>query len=215
MAIALERLRGGGVDVPINLLPAEVQAEQRMRRVFGGAAFGAATLILILILLSVLQNRTISNTKRDLATERATAARLQTQVGSLQAFGQMEARILATRQALGAALVGDVAWTRFMSDLSQTIPADSWVQSLSLSATPGTSPAGVPHFGAAQYSGFVTSFPGLSGWLSSMAKLRGLHFVYLGSGSKGEGGVVSFSASANLTQSILSGRCQTETAPCP
>jgi hypothetical protein len=39
--------------------------------------------------------------------------------------------------------------------------------------------------------------------------------VYLSNGSKGPGGVVSFSATANVTPSILSGRCQTETAPCP
>jgi Tfp pilus assembly protein PilN len=127
----------------------------------------------------------------------------------------MEQQIITTRRTLAAALLGDVAWTKFMTDLSQTIPGDSWVSSLSLSATPGTAADGTTSYGTAQYSGSVTSFPGLAGWLTSMSHLSGLHFVYLGNGTKGQNGVVTFSATANLTPSILSERCQTETSPCP
>jgi hypothetical protein len=84
MAIALERLRGGSADVPINLLPAEVQADQRMRRFFNGAVLGAGVILLILLSLTILQRKAVSDAKHDLAIETAHAARLQTQVGSLQ-----------------------------------------------------------------------------------------------------------------------------------
>jgi Tfp pilus assembly protein PilN len=215
MAIALERLRGGGVDVPINLLPAEVRADQRMRRILNGALGAAGLILLILITLTIMQRMAVSNAKQDLATATAQATQLQTQVTALQPYGVMEQRLLSTRRTLAAALLGDVAWTKFMTDLSQAMPNDSWVTSVSLSAVPGASQDGSQTYGTATYAGNVTTFPGLAGWLQSMAKLKGLNFVYLSNGSKGAGGVVTFSANANITPSILSGRCQTETAPCP
>jgi len=218
MAIALERLRGAGTDVPINLLPAEVQADQRMRRLFNGALVAVGLILVLLLGITVMQRKAVSDAKHDLATQQARAAQLQKQVGSLQSFGDMEARIISTRRTLATALLGDVAWTRFMTDLSKTIPSDSWVVSLSMNATPSKAPDGNISYGTAQYTGYVTTFPGLAGWLTAMAKLAGLHFVYLSNGTKtkvGSTDVVSFSANANLTPSILSGRCQTETAPCP
>ena len=58
--------------------------------------------------------------------------------------------------------------------------------------------------------------PGLANWLDTMSGIKGLQFVYLGSGSKGQDdGVVSFSANAHLTDSMLSQRCQGEGSQCP
>src|SRR5260370_4707998 len=98
MAIALERLRGAGVEVPINLLPSEVLADQRLRRVFNGALVGAALIILLLLSLTIMQRRAVNGAKHDLAVETAHAAQLQTEVGSLQSSGQMETKILSTRR---------------------------------------------------------------------------------------------------------------------
>jgi hypothetical protein len=87
-----------------------------------------------------------------------------------------------------------------------------------MSAQAGQTPEGDPSLGTAKYTGFVKSFPGLSGWLTRMEALEGLKFVYLNSGTKQAVGgtqVVSFTADANLTPSMQSGRCQGENAPCP
>lgn len=219
MAVIVARLgRGGRVEVPINLLPVEIRARQRMRRIFVGVLVVAGALVLGLATTTVLQRRTISSAQSDLRAARAEAARLRSEVASLRQFGDMQARIDLSRATLGAALVGDVAWTRFLSDLAVTIPGDSWLTSLSMAAAPGQTPLGEESLGTVTYSGFVTTFPGLSGWLTRMDNLEGLRFVYLGSGSKqgGEGGgTVAFSATAHLTSSMLSGRCQGANAPCP
>jgi Tfp pilus assembly protein PilN len=215
MAITLERLRGGSVNVPINLLPSEVRADQRMRRVFNGVAVLAGIIVLVLVIVSVMQHRAVNSAKHDLAVETEHANQLTTQVTALAPYGQMEAQVLSTRRTLAAALLGDVQWTKFMTQLSDAIPSDSWIENVALTAQPGTTPDGAVSYGTATYNGKVTSFPGLAGWLSAMAKVSGLHFVYLGNGTKDASGVVSFSATANITPSILSGRCQTETAPCP
>lgn len=220
MATAAARLGLGGahVDVPINLLPSDIRAAHRLRRVFNGVLGTAGLIVVILATLTFFQHRALNQAKHELADQKARAAQLTTQVTALAPFGAMETQLLATRRALASSLFGDVAWSRFMTDLSRTIPSDSWVTSVSMSAKPGVSPAGVPSLGTAKYSGSVKTFPGLAGWLTSMQKLSGLNFVYLNSGSKqtvGTTSVVSFSAQADLTPQMLSGRCQTENSPCP
>lgn len=219
MAIAVGRLgRGHRDDVPINLLPAEIRAGHRMRRVFVGMLIGVGALVVGLGGYTVVQRQAISSAQADLRLQRAEAARLRSQVGSLRQFGEMQARIDATRGTLAVALRGDVAWTRFLNDLAVTVPSDSWLVTLNVSANAGQTPEGEAALGQAKYTGFVTTFPGLSGWLTRMSELEGLRFVYLNSGTKQDlngAKVVSFSADAYLTEVMLSGRCQTESAQCP
>jgi hypothetical protein len=130
----------------------------------------------------------------------------------------MQTTINRSRQTLATALTGDVSWSRFLDDLDTVIPSDSWLTSVTLSAKPGETPIGERSLGTATYQGYVMTFPGLSGWLNTMTDLDGLRFVYLANGNKQllEGQtVVSFSASAHLTESMLSHRCEKEGVPCP
>ncbi len=203
-------------EVPINLLPREIRGEQKTKRYFGYATIGAIALVALLVILTIAQRVQISTEQNTLNEAQARVSALQTQVAALAVYGQLKATVDTKRQTLGTALLGDVSWTRFLDDLDHRIPGDSTLSSLSLSATQATTPDGQVAYGTVQYSGQVKDFPGLAGWLDTMAGARGLHFVYLGSGSKTAGtGTVTFSATANLTSAALSGRCQTETAPCP
>lgn len=214
--IAARLGRGGRFHVPIDLLPAELRARQRLRRIFTGVLVGAGAIVIGLGAITVVQRQQIGSAERDLRQARAEAARLRAEVGALRHFGDMQARIDQSRQALGAALAGDVAWSRYLADLAVTIPGDSWLTSLSLTAAPGQTPAGEESLGTANYQGFVRTFPGLSNWLVRMDNLEGLRFVYLQSGRRGgTADPVAFSASAHLTSSMLSGRCQGPSAPCP
>jgi Tfp pilus assembly protein PilN len=220
MATAAARLGLGRAhaDVPINLLPRDIRAAHRLRQVFNGVLGAAGLIVVILATMTFFQHRALNQAKHELADQKARAAQLTTQVTALAPFGAMETQLVSTRRTLAGALFGDVAWSRFMTDLSRTVPGDSWIGSLSMSAKPGVSPAGVPSLGTARYTGSVLTFPGLAGWLTSMQKLSGLNFVYLNSGTKGTVGttpVVTFTAQADLTPQMLSGRCQTENSSCP
>jgi len=201
--------------VPINLLPQELVGEQRTKRYFGYATVGALGLVLLLIVISVLQHLTINSEQTTLQQTQAQVSTLQGQVGTLAPYDQLKQTVDAKRQTLATALTGDISWTRFLDDLDHRIPADSSLASLTLTAAPGTSPDGQVSYGTVSYTGTVGTFPGLAGWLDTMSAAKGLHFVYLGTGSKTDTTPVSFTATANLTAAALSGRCQTEAAPCP
>lgn len=206
-------------EVQINLLPPQIQARQRVRRAFRLAIGGAAVLGAILLAVTVLQRLQIADERETLSQEQAKAASLTAKVTELKDFDILRTASEESQKVLAVALTNDVSWSRFLDDLDTVIPGDSWVGNLAMTAKPGQTALGESSLGTATYQGFVTSMPGLATWLDTMEKLDGLRFVYLSDANKqgADGGpeVVSFSASAHLTESMLSGRCQKEGALCP
>lgn len=205
-------------EVPINLLPPQVRAEQRARRAFRWAVIGAITVGVVLLTVTVLQRLQIAGENSTLQAQRAEAARVQERVDALRQFEVLQLSVGETRRVLGTALANDLAWSSFLDELDTTFPGDAWVTNVTFSAKPGQTPTGESSLGTVQYQGYVMSFPGLSGWIDTMEKTEGMRFVYLSNGAKQDLGgskVVSFTASAHITESMLSGRCQKEGAPCP
>lgn len=201
----------------INLLPPEYRARRRGRRIVRIAVAAGVAVLLFLGMVLLIQRGTISNEEDELQRLQDQAAQLRTQVAALQEFGDLKNQIDEKEQALSVALENDIAWSKFLNDLSLIIPDDSWLTNLSLSSAPGQAPSGEQSFGTTSFQGFVFDFPGLAGWLTRTAQIDGLTFVYLTNGTAQELSgqeVVTFGANANLTDSLLSGRCQ-EDNPCP
>jgi Tfp pilus assembly protein PilN len=203
-------------DVSINLLPSDITTKQTTEQRFRIAVGCAIGLLVVLGIITVFIRLQIGSAERHLRDEQAKAADLRTQVAALHEYQEMKDTIDGAKTVLAGVLLNDVSWTRFLDDLDTHIPDDSWLTSINVSAAPGTTPLGDPSLGTVQYSGNVKSMPGLANWLDTMSGIKGLQFVYLGSGSKGKAdGVVTFSASAHLTSSMLSQRCQGEGSQCP
>jgi Tfp pilus assembly protein PilN len=208
--------RNNDEDVSINLLPSDIKTKQTTDQHFRIAVIAAVSLLAILAIITVFVRLQISSANRQLRDEQAKAADLRTQVAALREYEEMENTIIGAKASLATALAGDISWTRFLDDLDTHIPSDSWLTSISVSAVAGTTALGEPSLGTASYAGTVTSMPGLANWLDTMSGIKGLNFVYLGSGSKEEAtGNVTFSATANLNDSMLSRRCQGEGSQCP
>lgn len=202
----------------INLLPPEIRTGQRARRLFTGLLVAAGIVVAVLALIYLVQRDTISNEREDLQALEQTEARLQTQVSALKEFEDRQIEIDTTKATLAQALAGDVAWSRFMNDLSLIMPDNSWLVSLALTAAPATAPNGAPAVGNTTFQGFTFDFRGLAGWLTRVGRMDGLTFVYLTSGTRqtlGTTDVVSFGATASVTDALLSKRCQGAGTPCP
>ncbi len=201
----------------INLLPPEYRARRRGRRVIAIATAAGAVVLVFLGIVLLIQRNSISSEEDELRNLQDQAANLRTQVAELQEFGDLKDEIDRKEGVLASALTNDVAWSKFLNDLSLIIPDDSWLTNLSLSAVAGEAPSGVESFGTVTFQGFVFDFPGLAGWLTRTSQIDGLTFLYLTNGTKQEISaqeVVSFGANANVTEALLSKRCQ-EDNPCP
>jgi Tfp pilus assembly protein PilN len=181
--------------------------------VIGVVVFGV-----LLLAVTVLQRLQINDKENTLREQRTEAASLKGRVDQLREFESLQTTIDETRTILATALRNDVSWARFLDDLDTSIPSDAWVTGVTVNAKADATPLGDASLGTAQYLGYVMSFPGLSGWMNTMEDLDGLRFVYLSTGNKVDVAgqkVVNFTATAHLTDSMLSGRCQQEGAQCP
>lgn len=208
--------RGSEEDVSINLLPSDIKTKQSTEQRFRIAVIVAVALGVLLVIITVFVRLQIASANRQLRDEQAKAADLRTQIAALREYEEMENAILGTKAVLQSVLAGDISWTRFLDDLDTHIPSDSWLTNISVSNTPGTTALGAPSIGTVTYGGSVRSMPGLANWLDTMSGIKGLEFVYLGSGSKDPStGVVTFGATANLNETMLSRRCQGEGSQCP
>jgi Tfp pilus assembly protein PilN len=202
-------------DATVNLLPGDIRTEQNVKRRFNIAVGVAIALLVVLAVITVVVRLQIRDAENELADEEARAASLRTQVAALREFEELKLRVDGARASLATALAGDVSWTGFLDDLDRFMPSDSWLTSVNVSATPGTTPDGQVSLGTVQYQGNVGNMPGLANWLDTMSEIEGQQFVYLSNGSRGSGGIVSFSASSFLNENQLSHRCETEASPCP
>lgn len=209
-------------DVQINLLPPQIQTQRKLQRAYRLALGAAIAVGVILLVVTVLQRLQIADEQDTLRDEQAKAASLTARVGELNQFDALNTSAAEARQFLSVAMQNDVSWSRFLDDLDTVIPGDSWIGSLNMTAKPGQTELGDASFGTVSFQGSVTSMPGLANWLDTMERLDGLRFVYLSNGNKQSTGadatgpqIVSFSANAHITESLLSGRCQKEGAPCP
>lgn len=208
--------RGSEEDVSINLLPSDIKTKQSTEQRFRTAVIVAVALGVLLVIITVFVRLQIASANRQLRDEQAKAADLRTQVAALREYEEMENAINGTKSVLASVLKGDISWTRFLDDLDTHIPSDSWLTSIAVTNAVATTPLGAPSIGTVNYSGNVRSMPGLANWLDTMSGIKGLEFVYLGSGSRNASdGVVAFSATAHINETMLSQRCQGEGSQCP
>ncbi len=202
----------------INLLPPEIRARRRQRRTLLIAVLAGLVLLVFLAVVTLIQRGTIRAEEEELTRLQAQQGRLQEDIARLQQFGDLQATVEQRRAVLAVALANDVAWSRYLNDLSLIMPDNSWLVNMSLSAAPGAAPSGEQAYGTVTFSGFVFDFPGLAGWLTRVAQIDGVTFLYLSSGARTDlhgREVVSFASNANVTAALLSQRCQGGDRPCP
>lgn len=196
----------------INLLPREYRQRRRARRTLSTAVGAGLVFVVFLGILYGVQRARVGREEESLRREQARTAQLRAQADRLAQFDQLQRDVEGRRGTLATALQADVSWSKFLNDLSLIMPDNSWLVNVQLGATPGQAPNGQPSFGTVSFQGLVFDFPGLAGWLTRIAQIDGLTFVYLTNGAKqllGARQVVQFAANANVTTSLLSQRCQT------
>jgi type IV pilus assembly protein PilM len=182
----------------MSLLPSEVAVvrEQRRQMVLTGAGVGA--LVLLLMLLWLGRGAQLSDARRDADEAEAVTADLQTQVQALGDASGLDREIAQRRQAITNLLAEDVAWTRLLQEIATVIPNDVWLTSF-------TGRAGPPSEVTFAAQGFDQT--STARWLLRMGELESFRQLWVPSSTKGgEGGLVTFSSTAQLTEAARSDR---------
>ncbi len=198
----------------VNLLPSDVRARQRSRRVTFAAGAGVAAVVGLLLLLFVVQITRLAAANHDLASQQSINQGYKAQIAQLQPYADLK-QAVSDRQALVTGLSqGRVAWSGVLHDVSMVIPGQMWLTTMSGSvsgtsaAAPGA-PAGTAGpvatgapVASIQFQGVSFDHRTLALWLVRLPQINGWVNSWLSQTNQTDLNgitVYSFSTSVDLT----------------
>ena len=206
----------GLVTLPrVNLLPPEIAERVRLRRIQGGLGAGVLAAAGVVALLFVLAGNSVDAANEELTVAQAEQSRLQAESAKYADVTAVYAQAAAAQAMLTEAMGQEVRYSRFLSDLSLTVPENVWIKSLTFSQAAAPAAAvGVaePGIGTVTVSGVGFSHDDVAVWLESLAGQQGYVNPYFSSSTEaliGPRTVVNFESTATLTADALSGEYTT------
>jgi Tfp pilus assembly protein PilN len=204
----------------VNLLPPEILQSQRMRKVTA-VVIGAAVPILLLVVFSyLLESRSLSQVNRDIEEQKNRNVQLEGQISGLRPFQELQTEAGQKQQLLGEVFADEVSFSQLLLHVSQVIPSDAYLKSLSITvgatgqpATGATTSTGI--IGSIAFSGEGASSDTVATFLSSLEGVNGWANPYVTSVTKtGAPGatLVDFAGTVDLTTGALTDRGATGAA---
>lgn len=207
-----EPLVGSGLaTLPrVNLMPREIGERRRFRRIQYGLGAGVAATAGLVGLLFVVAAGSVGSAQEQLDATSAETARLQAETAKYADVTKVYAQAAAAQAMLTDAMGEEVKYSRFLSDLSLSVPDNVWLTNLSFqqAAVPPAVGSTEPGIGTITVSGVGFSHEDVATWLESLAGQEGYANPYFTSSTEaliGPRTVVNFDSTATLTPAALSG----------
>jgi Tfp pilus assembly protein PilN len=213
LTTSTEQLAGTGLaTLPrVNLLPPEIGERRRFRRVQYGLGTGVLAAVGAVALAFVVASGSVNAAGEELDAASATGAQLQAETAKYADVTAVYAQAAAAQAMLTEAMGTEIRYSRFLSDLSLSVPENVWLTSLSFTQAPVEPAVGgtEPGVGTVTVAGKGFSHDDVALWLESLAGQSTYADPYFSSSTEtliGERKAVEFSSTASLTPEALSGR---------
>ncbi len=196
----------------LNLLPPEIAEHRRLRQVKVGLGGVVLAAMLIVSLLYLAATSSVRQAETSVQSANATQSRLQAEQATYREVTATYTRAAQAEAMLVQAMGEEVRWSRFLDDLSLTIPKNVWVTNLNSSQGPATAPPAGADFsgiGTVTISGVARNHDDVAAWLETLAAQKGYSKPHLQSSTKAllDGQkVVNWATTVSLTSEALSGR---------
>ena len=207
----------------VNLLPPELLARQKTRRLTSMIVGAGAILLALLIAFWFLQTQKLAGVNDDIAAQNAVNAELQQEIDSLAEAEALQAEAASKQQLLSEAYAGEVSFSQMLMDMSRVIPSDAYLSiarchpgqcasttggtTVGTSTTPGT-PGATSFAGAFTVSGGADGFDSLASWLTRLESVRGWVNPWLSGATEtaAHSGLYNFDSGADLSSEALTAR---------
>jgi Tfp pilus assembly protein PilN len=204
----------------VNLLPPEIAEGRRFRRVQMGLGATVVGALGIVGLLYVAASSSVSGAQEDLDAAVSTQSTLQAQTAKYRDVTAVYSRAAAAQTMLTQAMGEEVRFSRFLNDLSLSVPENVWLKNVTFTQNSATTaPAAAtpnsakvvttPGIGTVSFTGVGFSHDDVAVWLESLASQKGYADPYFTSSSEtllGTRKTVTFTSSTTLTPAAYSGR---------
>jgi Tfp pilus assembly protein PilN len=185
----------------VNLLPPDILAAQRQRRLAGVVALAGIGVIGLILVFYVLQLGSLGGVEDDIEAAEQNNAGLQRDIENLQEFEDLRAQAQAEQQLLDEVFAGEISFSGILMDISRVIPSEAALTSLTAAAQEPTPSSGGTTLlvGRVDVAGLALDYDTIASWLMRLERVRGWVNPWVTSISDPEAGPITYSSGVDLT----------------
>lgn len=192
----------------VNLLPPDILAAQRQRRLAGVVALAGVGVIGLILAFYVLQVSSLSGVQSDIEAAEQNNAGLQQDIAALREFEELRVRAQAKQALLDSVFANEISFSGLLMDVSRVIPSDAALTALSASAQePAPTTGGTTLLtGRIDVTGLALDYDTIASWLSRLEGVRGWVNPWVTSIADPEAGPITYTSGVDLTTAAVTER---------
>jgi Tfp pilus assembly protein PilN len=192
----------------VNLLPPEILAAQRQRRLAGVVALAGIGLIGLILVFYVLQLGKVSGIRSDIEAQQQTNASLQRDIEQLREFEQLRAQAQAKQELLNRVFANEISFSGLLMDVSRVIPSTAALTSMTAASQEPTPTTGGSTLltGRIDVAGLALNYDTIAAWLLQLERVRGWVNPWVTSIADPETGPITYTSGVDLTTAALTER---------
>jgi Tfp pilus assembly protein PilN len=192
----------------VNLLPPDILAAQRQRRLAGVVALAGIGVIGLILVFYVIQLGNLSGVRSDIEAQQQSNQSLQSEIDSLREFEELRARAQAKQELLDSVFANEVSFSGLLMDVSRVIPSTAAFTAMSSSTQVPTPTVGGTTLliGRIDIGGLALDYDTIASWLTRLERVRGWVNPWVTSIADVADGPITYTSGVDLTTSVVTPR---------
>ena len=193
----------------VNLLPPEIIAGQKTKRLTGLVILGGGVLAVLVLAFFLLQIGRLNSVEDDIAAQQRTNNAIQDEIDGLVKYEDLQVLAQQRQALLDAAYRDELSFSQALMDVSRITPSDSYLNSLSITVSGGVpNDNGVTFVGTVSLAGQAIGVDTVAQWINLLEEVTGWVNPWVPALSTTDPvkDVRDFSASVDLTNDALTPR---------
>lgn len=192
----------------VNLLPPDILAAQRQRRLAGVVALAGIGVIGLILVFYVIQLGNLSGVRSDIEAQQQSNQSLQSEIDSLQEFEELRARAQAKQELLDSVFANEISFSGLLMDLSRVIPSTAAFNAMSSSTQVPTPTVGGTTLliGRIDIGGLALDYDTIASWLTRLERVQGWVNPWVTSIADVADGPLTYTSGVDLTTAVVTPR---------
>jgi Tfp pilus assembly protein PilN len=192
----------------VNLLPPDILAAQRQRRLAGVVALAGIGVIGLILVFYVIQLGNLSGVRSDIEAQQRSNQSLQSEIDSLREFEELRARAQAKQELLDSVFANEVSFSGLLMDVSRVIPSTAAFTAMSSSTQVPTPTVGGTTLliGRIDIGGLALDYDTIASWLTRLERVRGWVNPWVTSIADVADGPLTYTSGVDLTTAVVTPR---------
>jgi Tfp pilus assembly protein PilN len=192
----------------VNLLPPDILAAQRQRRMAGVVALAGVGLIGLILLFYILQLGRLSGVENDIEQAQQNNEGLQNEIDQLQEFQALQTQAQEKQQLLDQVFAGEISFSGLLMDVSRVIPGTAALTSMTAAAQEPAPASGGDTLltGRIDVAGLALDYDTISAWLLRLERVEGWVNPWVTSIADPESGPITYTSGVDLSEAVVTER---------